>query len=65
MTRDSRIISIRLPAWLADELDADAEASGMNRSTFIKQLYLDWRETVIDIDEYITSMAAENAAERN
>ena len=62
---DSRIITMRLPVWLVDQIDSDAEANGLTRTDFIKKLYFDWTEAQNDLTEYISFMAATEAAERN
>lgn len=56
---------MRFPNWLIDQIDSDAEANGLTRTDFIKKLYLDWTEAQNDLSEYISFMAATEAAERN
>ena len=58
-----QVYSVSLPAWLAEEMDEDALRQHMNRSEFIKAIYLDWKERQADINEFLKTMAAE-AAER-
>lgn len=53
-----------VPEWLADEMDEDALRQHLNRSEFIKLIYLDWKERQADINEFIKTMAAK-AAERH
>ena len=59
-----QVYSVSLPAWLADEMDEDALQNGYNRSDFIKMLYLSWKEHRQEIEDFILTMAAEEAAER-
>ena len=54
-----------VPEWLADEMDEDALKSGNNRSDFIKMLYLSWKDGQQEIESFILTMAAEEAAERH
>lgn len=49
----SKLISIRLPEWLANELDIEAAAEGLNRTEFIKRLYLEHKERQIDIEQWL------------
>ena len=58
-----QVYSVSLPAWIADEMDEDALSLHMNRSEFIKAIYLDWKERQADINDFLKTMAAE-AAER-
>lgn len=63
MKAESRIITIRLPSWLIEQLDEDARAQGINRTEFIKRLYLGWKDEQADLAEYLKFMAAQGAAE--
>ena len=65
MKAESRIITIRLPSWLVEQLDEDAREQGVNRTEFIKRLYLGWKDEQADLTEYINFMAACDAAERD
>ena len=58
------VYSASIPEWLADEMDEDALQNGYNRSDFIKMLYLNWKESQKEIEDFILTMAAEEAAER-
>lgn len=49
----SKLITIRLPEWLANELDIEAAAEGLNRTEFIKWLYLEHKERQIDIEQWL------------
>lgn len=65
MKAESKIISIRLPSWLIEQLDGDAREQGVNRTEFIKRLYLGWKDEQAELTEYIKFMAASDAAERD
>ena len=56
---ESKVVSIRLPAWLLKELDGDARALGLTRSEFIKSIFFGYKQSQREIDEYISYMAAE------
>ena len=65
MKAESKIITIRLPVWMVEQLDGDAIEQGVNRTEFIKRLYLGWKESQHDLEDYISFMAACDAAERD
>ena len=65
MKAESKITTIRLPSWLIEQLDEDAKEQGVNRTEFIKRLYLGWKDEQADLAEYINFMAACDAAERD
>lgn len=49
----SKLISIRLPEWLAKELDIEAAEEGLNRTEFIKRLYLEHKENQLNIEKWL------------
>lgn len=58
---NSKVVTIRLPEWLAAEMDIDAAIEGLSRTEFIKFLYLAYKEHREEINNYISYMAEETA----
>lgn len=61
----SKIISIRVPEWLLNDIDEEAFSLGLPRSALLVDCYIEHALRALDIEEYLTFMAAEAAEERS